>query len=238
MVVPTFGRLSPIRLSESIADRIESMILDNQLRPDDKLPSERELALQFGVSRTAVREAIKLLEQRGLLEPRNGRGAFVTMPGPNAVSSSLNVVYRMQGWTIDNLHEARWCLECFVVSLAAQRATPEDIARMEEAINTMDRSLDEDDPNRYMQADGEFHAALAGATQNPLFLTMIRPLVDLIQDVGRAEFFHGRIRERHQNHKGLLECVRLRDAPSAEAVMRRHLTETRQMFEAIHPQQS
>ncbi len=213
------------------------MILGNELRPDDKLPSERELALQFGVSRTAVREAIKLLEERGLLQPRNGRGAYVTIPTPEAVSSSLNVAYRMQGWNIDHLHEARWCLECFVVFHAAERATAEDIVKMEAAVRVMDESLD--DADRYMEADAEFHAAIAGATQNPLFLVLIRPLIGLIQDVGRTEFAHGRILDRHQNHKKLLECIKQGDAHGAEEVMRRHLTETRQLFvECTRPARS
>ena len=237
MVAPPFSKLSPIRLSETIADRIGSMILGNELRPDDKLPSERELALQFGVSRTAVREAIKLLEERGLLQARNGRGAYVTIPTPEAVSSSLNVAYRMQGWNIDHLHEARWCLERFVVFHAAERATAEDIVKMEAAVRAMGESLD--DADRYMEADAEFHAAIAGATQNPLFLVLIRPLIGLIQDVGRTEFTHGCLLDRHQNHIKLLECIKRGDAHGAEEVMRRHLTETRQLFvECTQPARS
>jgi GntR family transcriptional repressor for pyruvate dehydrogenase complex len=231
VVVPAFGKLTPSRLSERIAERIESLILDSKLRPDDKLPAERELAVQFGVSRSAVREAIKLLEERGLLEPRNGRGAFVTLPEASDLSSSLNVVYRMQGWSVDNLHEARWCLESFVAALAAQRATPEDIARMEAAIAVMDASLDE--PHSYMLADADFHAAMASATHNPLFLVMIRPLVDLIQTVGHEEFRHGQLAQRHKKHKMLVECIKTGDSSGAESVMRDHLNATRWAFDNI-----
>jgi GntR family transcriptional repressor for pyruvate dehydrogenase complex len=234
LAIPPFGKLSPIRLSGVIADQIESLILDGQLNPGDKLPPERELATQYGVSRTAVREAMKLLEERGLLQSRNGVGGFVTMPSTDAVSSSLNVAYRMHSWSYDQLDEARSSIECYVASLAAERATAEDIARMDEAVKTMDASLD--DPDHYMQADIEFHAALAGATQNPFFLVLIRPLVGLIQDVGREEFFYGNIRERHQNHKQLLDCVRRGDARQSADAMRRHLAETRKAFEGLHSQ--
>ncbi len=231
MAVPAFGKLTPARLSEQIAQRIESLILDSQLRPEDKLPPERELAAQFGVSRSAVREAIKLLEERGLLESRNGRGAFVTVPEASDLSSSLNVVYRMQGWTVDHLHEARWCLESFVATLAAQRAMPDDIARLEAALGAMDASLD--DPDSYMRADVEFHSALADATHNPLFQVMIRPLVDLIQDVGRAEFLHGQVAERHKKHALLMERIKAGDASGAQSVMRDHLNATRQAFDCV-----
>lgn len=231
MVVPAFGKLIPSRLSKRIAEHIESLILDSQLRPDDKLPSERELAVQFGVSRSAVREAIKLLEERGLLEPRNGRGAFVTIPEASDLSSSLNVVYRMQGWTVDNLHEARWCLESFVAALAAQRATSDDVARLEAALASMDASLD--DPDSYMRADVEFHSALADSTHNPLLQFMIRPLVGLIQDVGRAEFRHGQLAQRHKKHGLLVECIKTGDSSRAESVMRDHLNATRRAFDCI-----
>lgn len=224
-----FDKVVPTRLSEQIAGRIEELILGSQLRPGDRLPPERDLATRFGVSRTAVREAIKLLEERGLLEPRNGRGAFVTEPGFGSITSSLNVAYRMQDCTTDDLYEARWCLESFIVRLAAERATDEDIARLEAAVAVMDENLD--NPDRFMPADAEFHASLARATHNPLFLVMSQPLVRMILPLGTIGFFYGRVPERHQNHRRVLECIKNRDADEAEAVIQQHLNLSRKARE-------
>lgn len=214
-------KLTQTRLSEQMAGQIETLILGNHLRPGDKLPSERELAIQFGVSRTAVRESIKLLQERGLLESRNGRGAFVTTPGVGGITSSLNVVYQMQDCTFDHLHEARWCLETFIARLAAERAGAEDIARMEAAVAAMEANLH--DPDRYLPADLEFHVALAQSVHNPLFYVMTRPLVALIHSLGAAGFRHGDVAKRFWTHVRLLECIKNRDAAGAEETMRTHL---------------
>ncbi len=223
-----FDRVTATRLSEQVANRIETLILDNRLRQGDKLPPERELAARFGVSRAVLRESIKLLEERGLLEPRNGRGAFVTAPGCSPMASWLNVAFRMQDCTTDDLYEARWCLESFIVRLAVQRANETDIARMELAIAEMDRNPDSSD--KYMPSDVEFHKALAAATHNPLFVVMSQPLVQMVLTLGHVGFSYGHVLERHENHRRLLECIRNRDVEEAEAVMHRHLDLSRDAF--------
>ncbi|MCL4531861.1 MAG: FadR family transcriptional regulator [Actinobacteria bacterium] len=223
-----FDRLTPTKLSEQVASRIESFILGNRLRQGEKLPPERELATRFGVSRAVVRESIKLLEERGLLEPRSGRGAFVTTPGFGPMTSSLNVAYHMQDCTANDLYEARWCLESFIVGLATQRATETDVAKMEAAIAVMDRNLDH--PDEFVRADVEFHAALAAATHNPLFAVMSQPLVQMILTMGHLGFSYGRVLERHQNHQRLLDCIRNRDVDGAEAIIHHHLDLSRYAF--------
>ncbi len=223
-----FDRLAPVRLTEQIATRIEELILGDQLRPGDKLPSERELASSFGVSRPVIRESIKLLEERGLLAPRNGRGAFVTDPGYRTVASSLSVAVRMRDCSSDDLYEARWCTESFTARLAAERATEADIARMEAAVQLMDDHLD--DLKEFMVGDIEFHEALAAATHNPLFVVMTRPLVEMIQEMGHKGFAYGHVRERHENHRLILEAIKRSDAVGAEEFMHRHLNLSKEAF--------
>jgi len=223
-----FDKVPRTRLSEQIADQIESLILASRLRQGDKLPAERELAAMFGVSRAAIREAIKLLEERGLVQARGGRGAFVTAPGLDPLASTINIAFQMQDCTADDLYEARWCLESFIVRLAAERATEIDIARMEAAIAVMDSNLE--NPKLFMPADVEFHAALAAATHNPLFVVMSQPLVRMILTFGHLGFSYGHVIERHQNHQRLLECIKRRDADGAEEVIRLHLNLSRAAF--------
>lgn len=227
-----FNKLTPVRLSEQVASRIEALILESHLRPGDKLPSERELSAAFGVSRPVVRESIKLLEERGLVAPHSGRGAFVTDPGWRNVTSSLNVAYQMQACTTGDFHEARWCIESYTARLAAERATEEDIDRMASAIRVMDSSLGT--PAQFMAADAEFHAALAASTHNPLFAAMAQPLVEMIMKLGHVAFSHGGFPERHRKHWLLLECIKARDPEGAEAMMHEHLVLSREAFSSGH----
>ncbi|HEX9015977.1 MAG TPA: FadR/GntR family transcriptional regulator [Chloroflexota bacterium] len=223
-----FDKLTPVRLSEQVATSLASMILDSHLRPGDKLPSERELSAAFGVSRPVVRESIKLLEERGLLLSRTGRGAFVTDPGLRGITSSISVAYQMQACTTENLHEARSCVECFSARLAAERATPDDIARMEQAIGAMDVSLQ--DPGTYIVADAEFHAALAAATHNPLFQAMTSPLVEVIMSRGHSALSRGPVAERHAKHHELVRHIKNRDGAAAAETMRVHLNLGKEAF--------
>ncbi|MCL4371545.1 MAG: FadR family transcriptional regulator [Chloroflexi bacterium] len=216
-----YEKLTKTRLSEQIAGRLESLILSNELRPGDKLPAEKELAERFGVSRAAARESIKLLEERKLVESRAGLGAFVTSPGMANVTSSLHVAYRLQDCSYQQLHEARWHLESLVTRLAAERATAKDVATMEEALARMDATVD--DPPSFLPADMEFHTALAAATQNPLFVVMTRPLIDMLQYVSAASLPAGGRSERHQYHRRLLDCIKNKDATGAVDAIQRQL---------------
>ncbi len=222
-------RLRPTRLSEQVASKIESFILSFQLREGDKLPSERELTDRFGVSRTVVREAIKFLEQRGLLTTQNGRGVFVASPGLTAVSSSLSDALRLQGYTTDHLYQVRWCLESSIAREAAARATAVDIERMEAAVKVIEANFE--NPEKSVPADAGFHVAVAAATQNPLFVALLQPLVELIHEVGVIGFREGGLRARHEYHKLLLQCIRNGDADGAERAIQRHLAASRKAVE-------
>ena len=216
-----FQELTPVRFSEQIASRIEALILSRELRPGDKLPPERELAESFGVSRTAVREALKLLKERGLVQSRMGDGSFVAEPGMDSVISSLNVASHMRNSTLGHLNEVRGNLEVCIAGLAAERATPADLAKMEAFVQLMDGAI-EDIP-RFIRADMEFHAALAEATGNPIFLILSCSIMDLVHKMrlmltNPEETARGQI-----YHKRLLDYVKKRDPAGAREAMQEHL---------------
>jgi GntR family transcriptional regulator, transcriptional repressor for pyruvate dehydrogenase complex len=221
-----FDRLARIRLSEQLASRIESLILGSQLMPEDKLPSERELGEQFGVSRTAVREALKLLEERGLVEVRSGRGAFVVQPGLDSLTSALRVALQRQHCTLGHLDEARRCLEAYIAGLAARNALPADIARMEAAVEAMEENLER--AQAFVEADFEFHAAVAAATQNPLLGILTYPLTVLTQKTRPIAFSALPASMRNEHHKRLLERIRSRDILGAEQAVLQILDEWKQ----------
>src|SRR6202041_893169 len=147
------------RLYEQIVQQIEDSILKGALKPGDQLPAERDLAQRFGVSRTAVREAVKALREKGLVEAYSGRGTFITDGTSQAVRQSLDLgakIGQPEGST--HLAEMRAILEPEIAALAAIRIQEPELATMREAVAVMDRAGS--DPDAYIEADLDFHLAL------------------------------------------------------------------------------
>jgi GntR family transcriptional repressor for pyruvate dehydrogenase complex len=216
------------RLYEQILQQIEDAILKGTLKPGDQLPAERELAQQFGVSRTAVREAVKALREKGLVEAYSGRGTFVTDGTSQAVRQSLDLMMKIgQPGGTTHLAEVRAILEPEIAALAAVRAEEEDIATMREAVAVMDRSgLDGD---AFIEADLDFHLSLAEAAANPLILSLIDSIVGLLREQRMRVFKVDGGPERGQfHHKRILEAVERRDSEKAREAMRAHLLQVRE----------
>jgi GntR family transcriptional repressor for pyruvate dehydrogenase complex len=220
------------RLYEQIVEQIEQQILSGNIRFGDRLPSERELGEQFGVSRTAVREAMKALVQRGLIEVRPGRGTFVTAGTSMAVRTSLGFMIRIENLEgTRNLVEVREILEPEIASLAAQRATGDNKKAMQEAIDVMDANLD--DADAFIEADLDFHLALAEGTQNTLILILIDTLVDVLRELRiRTSLVEGGLNRAQHHHKQILEAVMLGDPNQARKRMQLHLQQVREDSES------
>src|SRR5437773_2816492 len=140
--------IQSVRVFEQVAEQIEKRILDGELRNGDRLPPERDLAEQFHVSRTAVREAMKILAQKGLIEMRPGRGTIVIDGAHEAMQHSIGLVMKLKLGEVggsDNLVEVREILETEIAALAAARATDRDIAAMRECVKVMEDHLNEAD---------------------------------------------------------------------------------------------
>jgi len=220
------------RLYERIAQQVEQRLLTGDLKVGDRLPPERELAEQFGVSRTAVREAVKALRQKGLVEVQPGRGTFITNGTSRAVRHSLDLLMKIGGaHGSANLVEVREIIEPEIAALAAARATEEHVAAMREAVATMDTALQ--DPDAFIEADLDFHLALAEATQNALIPTLIDSIVDLLREQ-RARIFRvdGGPQRGQYHHKRILDTIVRRDPEAAREAMRAHLRQVREDSEA------
>lgn len=221
---------TPIRSSkvyEQIAEQIEQLILSGKLRSGDRLPTERELAEQFQASRTAVREAMKTLAQKGLVNMRPGRGTIVIDGTSQAMRHSLDLMMRVgQASGSDDLVEVREILEPEIAALAAARATEEHIALLQEAVQVMDASLA--DADTYIAADNDFHRALAKATQNHLILTFVDSIVDLLSEQRKHIFsVEGGSARGQLHHKRLLDAMLRRDPEAARTAMQAHLQQVR-----------
>jgi GntR family transcriptional repressor for pyruvate dehydrogenase complex len=216
------------RLYEQIVQQIEESVLNGKLKPGDQLPAERELAQQLGVSRTAVREAVKALREKGLVEAYSGRGTFVTDGTTQAARQSFDLMVKIgQQEGAPHLAELRLILEPGIAALAAVRVTEDDLAAMCEAVAVMDRA--QDDPAAYIEADLDFHLALAETVANPLILSLIDSIVGLLREQ-RIKIFNveGGPQRGQVHHKRILEAVERRDAEMARSAMRAHLEQVRE----------
>jgi len=216
------------RLYEQIVQQIEQAILKGELIQGSQLPAERDLAEQFGVSRTAVREAIKALQEKGLVDAFPGRGTFVTNGTSNSLRRSLDRIVKSEdsdGGAY--LVEVREILEPEIAALAAVRADYQDLAAMREAVEAMNSAGR--DPDAYIEADLDFHLALAEAAANPIVLSLIDSIVGLLREqrmrISRVE--GGPERGQHY-HRSILEAVERHDPQGARAAMQAHLWQVRE----------
>ncbi len=216
------------RLYERIVSQIEQRIEAGDIKVGDQLPSEHELAEQFAVSRTAVREAVKALRQKGLVEIRPGRGTFITNETSDTIRNSLGMLMKfgaMKG--SGNLVEVREILEPEIAALAATRITDEYIAAMQEAVKIMDTALDKVDV--FVEADLDFHLALAEGTQNPFIPILMDSIIDLLREQRkRTGLVDGGLDRGQFHHKKILDAVMRHDAQAARKAMQDHLQQVRE----------
>ncbi len=222
--------IQSVRVFEQVAEQIEKRILDGELRSGDRLPTERHLAEQFHVSRTAVREAMKILAQKGLVDMRPGRGTIVIDGANAAMQDSIDLVMKLRLGEVggsNNLVEVREILEIEIAALAAARATEKELAAMREAVKIMDESLD--DADAFIAADNRFHEALAQATQNTLIFILVNSIVNLLSEQRKQIFdVEGGPQRGQIHHKRILESVIRRDPQAARDTMRSHLRQVRE----------
>lgn len=222
------------RLYEKVADKLQELIGSGELSAGDRLPNERTLAEQFGVSRTVIREASKALAVRGLLEVRPGQGTFVVNATGDTLSQSFQTMLNLdQGVdSQENLVEVREILEPEIAYRAALRARPEDIRALRHAVVEMDKNMH--DLARFIQADDAFHLALAVATQNVFVPRLMASVVDVLQE-HRGRIFHteGGPARGQEHHRRILRAVEEGAPEAAREAMRSHLAQVRK--DSIHP---
>ena len=222
-----YDRIERSRVFEQIVAQIERRILSGELRHGDYLGSERELGEQFGASRTAVREALKTLAQRGLVDMKPGRGTMVIDGTPQAVRHSLHLMMRIGSRHVpEHLTEVREIIEPEMAALAAACAEDEHIAAMWAAFETMEHTLD--DADAFIAADNEFHRAVARGSGNPLILALMDSIVDLLSDQRKLIFtVPGGPQRGQMHHQRVMDAIVAKDPEAARICMRAHLKQVR-----------
>ena len=209
------------RLSDKVADMMLETILSDRLNVGDRLPSERELGEQFGVSRTVVREAVRALVTKGVIDVRSGSGLRVAAVDANAVSESMSLFLRGGTLDFEKVHEVRTLLEVHLAGLAAERATDDDVARLREIHERMQRETA--DVEAAARDDLEFHRVIARATHNELFLLLMDSIGSSLIDIRRQNLGSGSAPMTLNQHKAILELIEAHDPEAARTAMRAHL---------------
>jgi GntR family transcriptional regulator, transcriptional repressor for pyruvate dehydrogenase complex len=217
-------------LYETVSEQLLAAIRDAGLQPGSRIPSERDLGEQFGVSRTVIREAIRHLSAKGVLQVMSGSGVLVADVGHEGVSESIDLYLRQRGPVRpEQIHEVRESLELTTTGLAAVRASDEQIAAIRDICESMADSLG--DADAASRADVAFHRAIAEATGNPLFLVLIDSLGDVLMEIRRATLGEpGRGEVALAAHRSVAEALGRRDAAGAVAALRAHLVDSRDAF--------
>ncbi len=210
------------QLFKQVAQQIQDIIIGGGLKPGDKMPSERTLAENLNVSRTVIREALKLLEDRGLITINVGSGTYVSELQDQAVSKPISLYIQQQRTSIVHLLEVRQMIEIEMAGLAAKNATDADLSSLQESMLALEQSMGQ--PDEFVEADFRFHELLAKASQNPLLPLLLDPIREQMRQFFRLALSPaGSPLHAVQHHHNILNAVLARDVPGARQAMRTHL---------------
>lgn len=222
--------LKPIKtkkIYEEIVEQIKQLVLDGEIKPGDKLPSERHLVESFKVSRASIREALSALEMMGLLEVRTGEGAFIRQLQADSMAASLTWVLSMEKGSVLELLEVRKMMEVQAAGFAAERATDGELAELETTLNTMRINL-HNSGTIGEKADHLFHYTISKATHNKITIRLMDTISDHLQHLiraSRAKLYEGRYTPEllYEEHVRIFYGLKNRDASEARKQMILHL---------------
>ncbi len=222
-------------LAQQVTDEIQRLMLTGKLKEGEKLPSERELCELFSVSRTVVREAIRILQTKGLVEVRPGIGSIVRSPSSNQVIEGLSLLIQAKAngaeISLVALCEVRSLLEVEISKMAAERATPEDIEEIQKIVDDLETLVNL--PARFYERAVDFHRSLALATHNLLLVIIFDAIQELVLGM-RQTLVPEPVAPQAalRSFRQILEHVRARNPDGAAQGIGQHLQEIRQKFEA------
>jgi GntR family transcriptional repressor for pyruvate dehydrogenase complex len=218
--------IKPKRLSDQIFEQLRDSIYRGQMQPGEKLPPERELAAAFNVSRPSLKAAMDKLIHIGLIEQRQGQGTFVRSMESRYDQNPLRMVLEGEEVTLVDLLEMRLGLEVQAASMAARRATDQDIHALKMCVQDMLSKVKEGEVGS--DEDVAFHMTIAYATKNPAQIYLMRSFYDLLfQGINESRFYlseAGNLEQMGQQHRSILQCIQDRDPVAAQERMREHIT--------------
>jgi GntR family transcriptional repressor for pyruvate dehydrogenase complex len=223
------------RLYEEVVGQLHQLIDEGKLKAGDRLPSERELAETFRVSRSSVREAIKTLEHEGLVRSRPGSGTFITAVNVEAIIPHLASLLSRGKDALIDLFEMRCLVEPSIAALAAERATPDDILRLKEIYAQQAQQIDRE--TSAVDSDAAFHLTIGRATHNAALQRLVAAIVEILKPIREQSLqTPGRAHKSLASHREILVAIERHDPDSARQAMRRHIQAVEQNVLAPTPQ--
>ncbi|WP_192623139.1 FadR/GntR family transcriptional regulator [Desulfomicrobium macestii] len=216
------------RIYEEITSRLQTMEQNDDLKPGDRLPPERQLAIMFGVSRNSVREAIKSLEQHGVLISKPGAGTYIAENSQANLAMAMGDAFARERHRLDDIFELRLLLEPQIAHLAAQRITKKELQKMQSLISAYTKNMRDGLPVYFY--DQAFHDAIAAATGNQSITLLMDQMHELLRE-SRDEALQSSVRSAKslEDHQKILEALSMRDPERAREAMTDHLKHTREI---------
>lgn len=229
-----FKKIQAKKIYEQVADELVDMIRGGKLKPGEKLDSVQQLAENFSVGRSAIREALTSLRAMGLIELRQGEGTFVRKFDASDITYPIVQAILMNKEDIVHLLEVRKILETGAVIAAAQKHTKEDLENMKKALLEMKKATVNEELGE--QADLAFHLAIVNATHNPLLISLMSHVSDLMvqsMEETRKIWLYSKVSTLevlYEQHKRILDCIDKRDADQSRIAMLDHLVSVEDML--------
>ena len=210
--------------TEQVVAFVRGLIDRGRLRPGDRLPAERELATQIGVSRPSVRAGLHALAAMGVVRSRHGSGTYIPSGPPALGSEPLSFLAALHGFTRDEMYEARRILETEAAGLAADRATSDHLATLADEVAGL--FANRDNPNLFLVHDINFHRAVADAARNAIVGALVGMVSALYYERRRetaARASDSDLRDAAEAHRRIYQAIRGRDSDAARRAMNEHL---------------
>lgn len=206
---------------------VRDRIVRGESRPGDRLPPERELATQLGVSRPTVRAGLRALAAMGVVDSRHGSGTYIRGGPPRLGTEPLSILADLHGFTREEMYESRRVLETGAAGLAAERATSDQLANIAEEVANLFASMS--DPEMFLVHDINFHRAVAVGSGNPLLASIVEMVSALYYDrrretAGRASTRN--LQDAAQLHRAIFQAIRSRNPERARTLMHDHLMQS------------
>jgi len=221
------------RIYEEVAEQLKALILENKLKPGDRLPSERELAEQLSIGRPSVSHALRTLERMGFIEIRAGEGCFVKEvslePYMQSLSESISIRLADKEDQLLKTLEVRRILEVEITYLAAERITDEGLSELRGSLKRQEETISRKDNRAFLEEDFNFHHLVAKATGNEVMLMVRNSIADLLRGViyAAARNESGPNPGTLESHKEIYKAIEKKDPELAKKVMLKHIELTR-----------
>jgi GntR family transcriptional repressor for pyruvate dehydrogenase complex len=221
MVSPKFQPIKQEKISTKIAEQIKTLINKGELKPGDALPPERELVKVFNVSRASLREALNSLAGMGFLEMSHKHRTIVKSLAAGRMTDPLHHLLKEDIQTVFELIEVRKAFESWSASLAANRATPDDIANLEKSLESMRVRIDQG--ISVVEDDANFHVAISEATHNKIQTHLMFSIYDILKESLGKYYESIKMEDVYEQHSKVVEAIKKRDSALAGRRMHEHL---------------